>query len=30
MKQFVIEVLLIWHEIKQAYRNRYTRHRLGS
>jgi hypothetical protein len=30
MKRFVIEALSIWHDIKLAYRNRYTRHRLGS
>jgi len=30
MKRFFIKVLIIWHEIRVAYRNRNMQHRLGS
>jgi hypothetical protein len=30
MKQLFIKVLIIWHDIRVAYRNRYAQHRLGS
>ncbi len=30
MKQFFVKVLLMWHEVRAAYRSRYNGHRLGS
>jgi hypothetical protein len=30
MKQFLFKVLLMWHEVRIAYRSRYDAHRLGS
>ena len=30
MKQFFIKALIIWHDIRVAYRNRSIQHRLGS
>jgi hypothetical protein len=30
MKQFFFKALLMWHEVRAAYRGRYDGHRLGS
>jgi hypothetical protein len=30
MKRFFIKALIVWDEIRVAYRNRNTQHRLGS
>jgi hypothetical protein len=30
MKRFFIKALIIWHDIRVAYRNRNIDHRLGS
>ncbi len=30
MKEFLFKVLLMWHEVRAAYRGRYDGHRLGS
>jgi hypothetical protein len=30
MKRFLIKALIIWHDIRVAYRNRNMQHRLGS
>ena len=30
MKRFFIKALIIWHDIRVAYRNRNIHHRLGS
>jgi hypothetical protein len=30
MKRFFVKALIVWNEIRMAYRNRTTQHRLGS
>jgi hypothetical protein len=30
MKRLFIKALIVWHEIRVAYRNRNIQHRLGS
>jgi hypothetical protein len=30
MKKLIIQFLLMWHEARVSYQNRYMRHRLGS
>jgi hypothetical protein len=30
MKQYFLNILVIWHEVRVNYRNRYSGYRLGS